>query len=148
MRPIRVVDRDTAARIMRTGKPAGFWLSRMPDAVIENMDGSHAGKQKRILWTGIDADGERAEAMHGCFRNVIEWLSIRQGTFPEDGTIRIRKPLERCEFVGIRVKGDKIERLGKEEIGRAEVYAGFADTFSGKRHKRLRAEVEGGGQEE
>ena len=136
MRPIRAIERDMAGGILKTGQPAGLWLCRIVYGYVGD------ALPKRFLWTGIDADGERAEAVHGCFRDVIEWLSVRQGTFPADGKVRVRRPAENSSFAGIRVTEKGAEKIG--DVKRAEVYAGFAYTYYGTKRRRLREEQEGG----
>lgn len=144
MRKIRRIDEAAAELTAVTGKPAGLWLCReslMPGAENKRTTAP-------VLWTGIDADGKKAAVVHGPFKDVIEWLSLRQGTFSPDAPPLIRHPLERSSFVGILVTADGFTRIPDEKIQRAEVYVGFAGIRVPKYKKRYpvstRAEAEGG----
>ncbi len=61
--PIRMIEKDMAAGILATGRPAGFWL--------------YADSEKELTWRGICADGKKADVMAGHFPEVMEWLHVR-----------------------------------------------------------------------
>jgi len=59
------IDKDAVPCILRTGRPAGFWLCRM--GVVP------------MYWYGIVADGERAEVQVGQLGAVLRFLHERGG---------------------------------------------------------------------
>jgi hypothetical protein len=85
MTGIREIHYDQTGGILRRGKPAGLWMSKV-DALP-------------CVWMGIDADGERADRILGTFAEILTWLFIRARILQPD-----EEPTVRTERAGIRAE--------------------------------------------
>ena len=120
MNRIRTTDKAGIDGIIRTGRPAGYWMAQ-----------SSAFPR---IWTGAVADGRRAVRRHGTFGEVIEWLQRKSGIF-RDERRRDRVIRDSSDtFRGIRVtRGDTV-RIPEEDMERAKVYSGFSARKPNVRH--------------
>ena len=103
MTGIREIHYDQTGGILRDGKPAGLWMSRV-DALP-------------CVWMGIDADGERADRILGTFAEILTWLFIRARILQPNEEPKVRNASRDPEWriavdtdPGIRVPGAKIAR--------------------------------------
>lgn len=130
MNRIRTTDKAGIDGIIRTGRPAGYWMAQSE---------AFPGVTVSAHWTGVVADGHMAARKHGTFGEVIEWLHRKAGILRDAGRDRVIRDSSDT-FSGIRVTSEAAMRIPEEDTERAKVYSGFAcRTDRGKRGLRTPA---------
>jgi len=111
MNRIRTTDKAGIDGIIRTGRPAGYWMAQ--------------SEPFPRLYTGVVADGRRAVRKHGTFGEVLEWFQMKLGILRDERRDRVIRDSSDT-FRGIRVtRGDTV-RIPEEDMERAKVYSGFS----------------------
>ncbi len=110
--PIRTIDKEAIAGILKTGRPAGLWIAE------------HSGRVR--FWTGADSRNGKTAAKYGTFGEVLTWLTVRAGIAKRRTQVRERIVDPDDAYSGIVATRAGITRIPKDELRRAKKYTGFS----------------------